>query len=474
MSKIKTGKKELSLSYIASLLNSLTSLLVLPFILSKLSTSDVGIWYVFISISSFVGILDFGFSPTIIRNITYCWSGSNQLFSEGLPSKSLKNLPNYSLLKSLLIESKKVYYAIAISSLLLLLSIGTLYISTLLEDNSRYYFLTWVIFSTSVSLNLYYSFYNASLRAIGSIKASNIIVIISRLIYLLIIVLGLLYGYGILTLSIANIVYTLIFGFFSKNNFKKKLGVEYLMIIKDTNYSTKKILNIILPNAKKAGIVSIITFVMVRLNSLLAASFLGLEISASYSIVVQLFSAIGEVSKIFFNTFIPKLTSLLVEESKFKVRKILSFSLTIQWIVGFFGLIVVIILLRVLFSFLGSDINLTDSNYLLFVMAITFFLGWNHSTFATYITLSNTVPFIKSGIISSLFILIITIFLLQYTELRLWALVLPRFFVSLAYDNWKWPLVVFRELDLSVIKILKSGLNSLKGEIYNGLRFIKL
>lgn len=469
MAKIETGKAEIIWSYISSFINSTINLFALPLILRMLIPIDIGLWYVFLSIASIANLLDFGFSPTLVRNISYCWCGATELFSEGLPNKSSNNETNYPLLKSLLQASKKIYFIISSIAFLIVLTGGSYYVFGLLDKVTPTYVIAWLIFSVSIFTNIYFVYYNASLRAIGAITTSNKINIMSRLIYLVFLSIGLILGYGIIALSIANLIYSLILGTLSKRALKGVLGVNYELSQPSTNYSIHKVFTTILPNAKKSGLVSIITFIIVRFNTLLAASFLGLEISASYSIAVQILETIGEISKIIFNTFLPKFTSLILENEWGKTRDILSLSMTVQWLFGISAISFVVLFGDSLLEFIGSSVSIPQKSILI-IMGITLFLGWNHSNFATYITLSNTVPFLKAGVISAFVMCIASIILLEFSNLGLWALVLPRLFVSVAYDNWKWPSIVCKQLGISIFYLLKNGINQIMEVVINGFK----
>ena len=75
--EIKVGKRDIIWSYLGSFFQYCTSLIILPLILSNILEEELGLWYSFASIGTLVTYLDFGFSTTLVRNITYAWSGAN-------------------------------------------------------------------------------------------------------------------------------------------------------------------------------------------------------------------------------------------------------------------------------------------------------------------------------------------------------------------------------------------------------------
>ena len=85
---ISVGKSDIIWSYIAKFLGTASGLLVLPFILNRLTAEEMGLNYLMLTIGSMVSLLDFGFSPQFGRNITYVFSGAKELAKEGFKEGS--------------------------------------------------------------------------------------------------------------------------------------------------------------------------------------------------------------------------------------------------------------------------------------------------------------------------------------------------------------------------------------------------
>ncbi|MBL3945452.1 polysaccharide biosynthesis protein, partial [Bacteroides thetaiotaomicron] len=60
---MSVGKSDIIWSYIAKFLGIASGLLVLPFILNRLTAEEMGLNYLMLTIGSMVSLLDFGFSP---------------------------------------------------------------------------------------------------------------------------------------------------------------------------------------------------------------------------------------------------------------------------------------------------------------------------------------------------------------------------------------------------------------------------
>ena len=85
-------------------------------------------------------------------------------------------------------------------------------------------------------------------------------------------------------------------------------------------------------------------------------------------------------------------------------------------------------------------------------------LEGNHSNFATIIATSNKVPFVTAGLAAGFLIAILTFISLRYTSLGLTGVVLVQGLIQLAYNNWKWPLYVLNDLNVSLKDFLNIGI----------------
>lgn len=101
------GHSEIYWNYTASLLKIAGTILLLPIILRMLPSETVAIWSIFMTVTSLVVLVDFGFNSSFARNVTYVFSGINQLQSKGIISVDIsENSVNYGLLKGIIIAMR--------------------------------------------------------------------------------------------------------------------------------------------------------------------------------------------------------------------------------------------------------------------------------------------------------------------------------------------------------------------------------
>ena len=76
--EIHITKKDVLWGYIAQFFNIGAGILLLPVILKLLPADILGVWYIFLTISSLVQMIDFGFHPKCRLCIQWCCKTSGQ------------------------------------------------------------------------------------------------------------------------------------------------------------------------------------------------------------------------------------------------------------------------------------------------------------------------------------------------------------------------------------------------------------
>lgn len=457
---LKITKKDILWNYLGSIFRFGFSIIILPAVLIYLNPDQLGIWYVFGSISALILVMDVGFSPTITKSINYAWSGASQLVTEGLPPASTSMKPNYHLTNSVFLASRKIYMIITIISAILL-SKYTIYIVYL--DSSSEVLISWSIYAFACIINIYFAYWTPLLKGVGKIKESNQIMIFSRMIYVIIAWLGLALGGGLILISIAYLLSGIVLRFFAKHIFKKMLDAE----IERKSVTTLEINNLIKtvwPNASKILFVNFGLWLTSKSIILLVSAFVDLETAARFGISLQLLTFVATFSTILYSSYLPELSSLRVNGKEVRFRMLLSRSLTVQWIIGLLGIIGIIFIAPLLFSLIGASVQLLRLDMLI-LLAIIVFFEWNYATFISIISLSNTVPYMKSALISGFFIIIMSFIIFKFTAYDLLVVLALKAIIQFSYNNWKWPMHVLRKDSLSIIKIFKLNIEDIKNYV---------
>ena len=463
---INIKKADIRWSYISLFLFNGINLLLLPFILAYLTPAEVGLWYTFTAISSLVVLLDLGFMTTLSRNITFIWSGINEISTQGFDSSaSIDNNPNYILFVKVFKVTKIIYLILASSIYLILLTLGSLYIYIVSTSELTFNVAigSWIVYSTAVFLNMRYAYWNAILKGIGAIKENQQLLIVTKVTQLVLTVLGLLLGYGLVAVAVAYLISIILnrvlanIVFFSYESNDEK--IKPLLKMKLERVESINLLKTILPNAYKQSLISISNFINIRSISILSSAFLGLSITGSLGFILQVVSLINVVANTFFNTYLPQFSAYRLKGQKVLLRETFKKAITINYFITIIAYLIFLAFSNLFVNIINSDLELLPLEFTITIM-LYMFLYNNHVLFSTFLSTSNTLIYYKAFLISSILVLSSQLILVNLLEDTLWSLILPLLIINLLYNNWKWPFEVIKDLNsepkIFIIDLLKN------------------
>lgn len=443
---IKTSRNDILWNYGANLLNIFVSILVLPLILKMLNPNELGLWYVFISISSLVLLIDFGFSTTLQRHITYAVSGASEILEMGVPTQTLDH-PNYPLVKAIVIASKKIYKSLSFIAGFFLITAGFIYVVVILNIRELDLVIAWAIYALGSYLQLMTNFWIPILKGSGAIKAANKVFIFSKSSYLIFAAIGLALRGGLILLTSAYLLSVIINWLWAQHELHKHLGEDYLKSQPQDSYNEKKVFKIVWPNAKRMGLVNLGSWATNRGSTLISSYFLGLEVTGQLGVSIQLFTVVGNVANLLLNSYLPELASTRTNHNDVRFKQLFTRSIIVQWVLTILGNLSIIFILPILLRLVGVSTTLLPTLWLA-TLGLILFLEQNHSSFALLITLSNRIPFVKSSLLSGGAILIISTILMTMGY-GIGALIITQGLIQLSYNNWYWPYMVINELKYS-------------------------
>lgn len=432
------------------------NILLLPLVLKYLDEHELGLWYVFLSVGTFVNMVDFGFSPQIARFVTYAYAGTDVLKKNGFSSNS-HGSPNISLIYGLLFASRKLFLWLAIIVFILLLSAGTFYIRTISEKlPMTEVLISWSFFCIASFVNILYCYYSAFYRGIGDFVTINQALLFSKIVQLICSLVGLYCGGGLVAIALAFLLSGIMLRAFLDFKFKKfkfKYPIsEYSLV------SNLSILKTIWHNSWREGVVMLSRYLIIQSNTILCSLYIGLTATASYALAVQLMTIISSLSLIHFTTKLPELNATRVNNQILRRKALLS-GLWISFISSYLILLLLLYIIGIpIIEYFKPNIML--DNVLVLFVAVYMFLESNHSFFASYISTSNQLPYVFPYFISALVGVLLSLLLLEYTSLGIWGIVLAHFSVQLLYNNWRWPYYVLKESGMNIFSLFTKGIGS--------------
>jgi len=420
--------------------------ILLPFILHKMPQETVGIWNIFQTITALVLLLDFGFRPTFARNISYIFSGVKTLQRNGVAHTTSEAAVDYSLLKGTLLAMKRFYRWMALAVFALLATAGTAYFYYILQKYSgdrQDALIAWILLIAINCYNLYTFYYEALLTGKGYVKRAQQINMLGQAVYLAL-AIGLIYaGFGLTAIVASQLISTVIRRILTYRVFftpELKANIQSV-----EPQEPKAILSAISPNAIKIGLTQLGGFMVNKSAILIGSAFLTLEQVACYGITIQVMDILARCATVFYQSYLPKLAQCRAENDLNGLKR--------YYILCTGSLLAVYAVGGVAWIFLGNwalDLIQSQTHFvpaaMLMVMLLISTLEHNHAVSAGFIMADNKIPFFIPSLVSGAATVALLWLFLSPLQMGIWGLILAPGIAQLAYQNWKWPSVVIKEL----------------------------
>ncbi len=453
-------KKDVIWNYLGIFCRLGINLFIMPMILAYLTEDEIGLWYVFTSVGNIVVLFDFGFAATLARNVAYCWSGAKILKSVDVDFENNNQQPNLVLMNKVLLTCRMIYLVISLIAIIVLMTAGTFYMHYVTRGiMGKKYMLSWIIYSLGVFLNLYYGYFTSFLKGVGAIAENNKAIVISKILQIMSSYIFLNLNSGLLGLSMAFLISGIGLRISSKilfyryENIGKRLETLHIKITIKELFENFKI---IWHNAWRDGFVSLSNYMMTQITTLICSLKLSLSVTGQYGLCLQIITLLANISMSLYGTYQPAMQQYYIQNNKEKSKRVLSMTVVAYWIIYILGYVSIIIAGIPIINIIKP--NYSIDIYLLSFMALYALLYNNHGLFASYISNTNRVPYVKAYSVSAIFCIMLSMFFLYQTPLGIWGLIIAEISVNLFYNNWKWPHMVLKELDITSCHFLKLGI----------------
>jgi len=441
------GKKDVAWSYACTIFTIGAGVILLPFILNQMSAETVGIWNIFQTITALVMLLDFGFRPSFARNISYIFSGVKQLQVNGVANiGNSESSVDYSLLKGTLQAMQKFYRWLAIIMFCVLAIGGSVYFYYILQKytgDKHDAMIAWVLLIAINCYNLYTLYYDALLLGKGYIKQNQKITILGQIVYLGI-AIGLIYGgFGLTAIVSAQLISTIIRRILAyRVFFTKDLKAQ---LANANAQDSQDIFKTIAPNAVKVGLTHLGGFLVNKSALLIGSTFLSLEQIACYGITLQVMDVLARCGTVVYQTFIPKLAQFRAENDLLQLKRYYQYATFSNLAIYIIGGIAWMLAGDWALTIIKSETTFVPT-IMLGTMLIISLLEHNHAISAGFIMADNKIPFFIPSLVSGVVTVILLWTFLSPLQLGLWGMIMAPGIAQLAYQNWKWPSVIIKEL----------------------------
>lgn len=453
-----SARADLAWGYLAQALNLGAGVLLLPVVVRFLPPAQVGLWFVFLTLGALAQLLEFGFQPTLARNMAYAYAGASNLQAQGVPqAPDAGSSPNLALAAQLQDAAQFIYRWVAIAAAGVLALGGGSYLMTLVPPAQAQEVLwAWALYGAGQVWNFYYGYLNGLMQGRGDVAAANKVVIVARLAMLLSSVAALVAGAGLVGLGVASFLSCLVGRLVALRLYRRGAPAPQPV----SSRERREILRVLWPNASRLGLVQLGAFLIQRANVLIASSVMGVAAAASFGLTATLLTMLSGVSSVVLQLRIPRLAAAQAARDMPSLRGL--FGEVVLLALGVFGLG-----LGVLLCFGDNMLKLVHSQTpllpptLVALLGLVTLLELNHSIAAGYLTTRNRVPFLAASLISGAGIA--TLSLLWVGPWGALGLIAAQGLVQGAYNNWKWPRAARVELQASWAEILILGVRKLLG-----------
>lgn len=300
------------MTYGSFIARSFGLLIVLPFLLTELTTEEISLWYLFAAIAGLQLLIDLGFSPTFSRVIAYAMGGVD-VNSMGKPRGDGKGSPNWHTLERICTTMRYVYSRLGVAWLLLLLCFGTLAVLrpiTLVEDIQSAW-LAWIVVLLSSTLSFFGIAYSSYLQGVNKIAVLRRWEIITAVGSTTTSVLVLTQGGDLLALVIAHQGWQVFNVVMNRWLSRATLGGRlktYQGFARD-----EKVLNAVWPSTWRTGVGVFTGYGVVQASSIIYAQIASPSAAATYFLALRLIQSVSQFSQAPFYSKLPVLARMYSE-----------------------------------------------------------------------------------------------------------------------------------------------------------------
>jgi hypothetical protein len=438
-------------SWIFNILRLASALILLPLVLRKLATPDLGMYFVLFSLAAIVPLVDFGFGPTIGRFVTYAMGGAESIQPHGVARSGNSSTPNFQLLGELLSTTQALYRILTLILLVVLGAWGTYVVELRIHETSSPFItrFAWAATLITACLEIYANWWAIYLRSMNEVRESIQIGALGWALRLVTAAVLLLLGAGLLSVPIGN---------FSGIVLQRSLTRRRVLQLLAGNLQTgkadvRKNLAILWPNTWRLGLQFLSGYLTVNANTAICLHVLGLASNAQYGLSVQILAFISGMSSVWINVKWPLIGQYRARHDALGVQRILRTRVWLQNVTFLAAVAGALFCGPFLLERFGSGKQMLPWPWLPLFMLNAFF-EMHFTLWGTLLITENRLPYLWPTVATNLLSLSLTLSLIHFTSLGLGALVLGPLIAGLLFNYWYWPPFAARSLGTTLFKLL--------------------
>ena len=443
LKKSKTSDLVSTVSF--NFINLLSGLFIFPIFLYFLKTKEIGEWYLYLTLYTVLALGDFGLTSYLSRNITY-------LLAKSLNKKDCIRI-SFDL-EDLLQNAFFLFIFFSITILFVSSFLILPYLNYFIFHNKFIYEFnsSWFLYAIGIAIVNFSNFYNSILKGYNRINKIQTSLIWVKIFSLIISFLFFKIGFGLNSLVFGFVFSSALQLFLLRFKSNKVHNFQF-----NFKYIKCRHLIFIFRQSVSFFYMSLGTILIFQSLTILIATFLGVEVLASYSFTVQILNFLIVFSTMYLNINIPELSFLYASNSDFRIFQILSLAHILNLTIYFVGIILIYFLSPLLFELLGKN-NLLLNGWQFLILVLIYFFESNMNLSTTFLVATNSIPFLKSSLVSGFAVSFFTYLLLSYLNVGLMVILLVQFAVQSSFNYWYWTRFVFVKYSINFNSLLNCKL----------------
>ena len=412
-----------------------TGLLLLPLVLRKLSTEELGMYYVLLSQVALAPVIDFGFSSTILRFVSYAMGGAETIQAHGV-SKGTESGPNFGLLWQLFFTTRALYRVMALIVLVVLGLWGTYIVELRIYETPSPNLVrgAWLITLIATVLNVYSSWAPVFLRGMYDVLTSVRITVLASVVRFLVAVGLLLAGAGLMSLPLGDLTGSLIQQIIARRTCLRRLRRQPPPAKVDVWQNLK----IMWPNSWRQGMLSLSGYFTGNASTAICLSVLGLAANARYGLSIQLMGVISGMAGVWTQVKWPLVGQQLARHDYAAVQRTLWPRMWLQYLTFMAMAAGLLLCGQPLLRLFGSGKQMLALPWLA-LLVVSSFLETQVSIWGALIATGNRIPYMWPSVAANLLSFALSLTLIHTTSLGLGAFVLAPILANTLFNYWYWP-----------------------------------
>ena len=431
---------------------SLSLVIVLPLLLTRLTTEEIVLWYLFMTIISFQMLVDIGFSPTFSRVIAYAMGGAKV---DDLKSPKDKNngQANWETLELICSEMRVVYSRLGILWTMFLVIFGTLALvkPVSLTQDTFSAWVAWGVILVVSTVTLRGNIYSSYLQGINQIALLRRWEAITSLGAIVTSFLVLILGGGILGLVIAHQGWQVLN--ILRNRWLSSVVENGRFKSFARKKKNKKVFDAVWPSAWRSGVGHFMAYGLVQASGILYAQVASASGVASYLLALRLIQTVSQFSQAPFYSNLPVFARLFAENKKDRLVSLAKRGMGLSYwcyVAGFIGLGIAG---EPLLKFIGSNADF-PTHLLWSLLGLAFFVERYGAMHLQLYSITNHIIWhIANGIAGSIYLVVSFMF---FRLIDVYAFPLGLLAGYLGFYSWYSAIHSYRAFKLSFITFEKS------------------